>query len=397
MKHIFCGIATTAVVLACGMANGACNSCASCSSCGNSGKQTIRITVGNQSGSYVAGAPIAVSNADSSGTVMVAPTVRTSTNGVNLQYAGGTSDIDARAPNYYATRNAGNGGQNVVATGANDFDYERTRDWVPPTPGDDYVSNQGYRQPTTNAQSSYPQPNDYYQPKDYYVDDYRINRDEPRYPRTESRNGSGAYSWNGEGMWYVGAHLDLNLLSWKNKYRATPIEAVTDPGADHDDYRFKPLFGGNIFAGYRFNSHWRSDLEFGFTSSYSDSGGGLTFELSVPYLTANGYYDFANGLYLGVGLGMAFPTVSMEWAYFTGGDSDKTETTFTAAGMIGYSYYLSESLVLDLRLRVSAMDGPSITRGVGNYIVNGVALQSLETEVGTVWNTAVSVGFKYEF
>lgn len=388
MRTFIGGIAAVLAVLGgYSGADAACGSCASCSSCGGAAKQTIRITAGNKSDSYVVGTPRAVSNTDVSGGAVVAPTIRLSTGGgTDLRYVGETSGtgVGARMPNDYAVRNADNGGHNVVATEPNEFDYRRTQDWAPAERADNYAPNQSYRQPTTRAQSGYQQPNNY-----YYADDYRGSYDDPR--------GGEAHSYDWSGLWYVGAHLDLNLLSWGNKYHATPVAAISDESADHDDYKFKPVIGGNIFAGYRFDSHWRTDLEFGFTSRYSDSGGGLTFELSVPYLTVNGYYDIpirdGHGLYLGAGLGVAFPTISMEWAYFTGSDSDKTGTTFTAAAMFGYSYYLSDALVLDLRLRVSGMDGPSITRSVAGW----GDLESLKTDVGFIFNSAISVGFRYEF
>ncbi len=378
MKHVFCGIAAVLAVLGYDGAYGACGSCNSCSSCATScdtcgnKKQTIRITNGNRSTQVVAAT--SRDNSDSGIVPVVVPIGGVVANrGGNLRYVGGTPSVDGVMPDV-----------------AHDGYYGDGSNY--------YAPARSSRQPTNYRRSNYQRPDYQQRPMNYddrYVDDYRRGGyDEPRYSRAEPLDSyDSRSSYDDPGLWYVGAHLDLNLLSWKNKYHATPAAAIHDADADHDDYSFKPVIGGNIFGGYRFNPHWRADLEFGFTSRYSDSGGGITFEMSVPYLTANGYYDFDNGLYLGAGIGAGFPTISMEWAYFTGNNSSKTGVTFTAAAMVGYSYYLSDALVLDLRLRVSGMDGPSITRTVQDWD----PLELLRTDVGLIWDSTISVGFRYEF
>ena len=226
---------------------------------------------------------------------------------------------------------------------------------------------------------------------DYWNDKY----DDGDYNESVSggKSTSLAYLHNKHDIWYFGGRLGLSFLNWRNKYSALPAEAIVDMSADHDDYRFKPVVEANLFVGYRFSPAWRSDLEFSFTSSYSDSDNGITFELSVPSLVANVYYDFMNGLYIGGGLGVSFPTISLDWAYFVANGSSKTGTTLTGALMAGYTHYVSDSLILDLRYRISGMNGPSLRRSVYNF----GALESVETKVGFILENSISIGLRYEF
>lgn len=197
---------------------------------------------------------------------------------------------------------------------------------------------------------------------------------------------------------YVGARLDLNLLNFKTKYSATPATAIVDPNADSDSYKFEPVFGGNIFVGRNFSRAWRGDLEFGYMSKFTDSDEGITLSLSTLYLLGNVYYNFDGGIYLGAGVGAAFPNVKMDWTYFESGNSSTTNTSFMGAAMLGYSHRLSDNVVLDLRYRLAAFDGPEIKRNVEGYQVVGYdPLETLKTDIKTVWDNSFSIGIRYEF
>lgn len=196
-----------------------------------------------------------------------------------------------------------------------------------------------------------------------------------------------------DGNWYVGGRVSLHLMSWKNKYKATPPASIADPSADHDDYTFEPVFGGNIFAGYRFTPNWRGDIEFGYMTQFSDSDNGFTFKLQTPYLTANAYYDFESGFYLGAGVGMAFPRGTVDWEHFVSGDASETKLSFMGALMAGYSYYMSDSLALDFRYRLAGFTGPKWTRNVEGF----ETLEALETKVGFIIDNSLSLGLRYEF
>lgn len=269
-----------------------------------------------------------------------------------------------------------------------------------------YVSPQNYGQTTTYQQQNYRQPTTYqrvnYAGASRYADGSNGNSRTMAYQQSRGNgNGSvsGAYSYNKGGSGYVGMNLDINLLNWTNKYKALPV-AYND-AFDHDDYRFKPLIGGHFVAGYRFSPGWRADAEFGFTSEFEDSDNGITFKMSVPYVTANIYHDFVNGLYLGIGGGAAFPTISMEWERFTANNSSKTGASPMGAAMLGYAYYLSESLIFDVRYRFAGFTGTKIKRGVTGHTieVNGaeINLDSVETKVGFIMDNSISIGLKYEF
>lgn len=229
---------------------------------------------------------------------------------------------------------------------------------------------------------------------------YTINEDtqtEPVYTTTTESETKYVRADN-DSTFYVGAHLDLNLLNFKTKYQATPAGAIADPNADHDDYRFEPVFGGNVFFGRNFSKSWRGDLELGYITKFTDSDEGITLGLSAPYLLGNVYYTFDGGVYLGAGVGIAMPRVSVDWTYFTADDSSETELSFMGAGMLGYNYRLSDNVVLDLRYRLAAFDGPSITRDVEGYTPVGLEpLKKLETDVKTVWDNSFSIGIRYEF
>ena len=269
-----------------------------------------------------------------------------------------------------------------------------------------YVSPRNYGQTATYQTQNYRQPTSYqrvnYSGVPRYTDGSNGNSRTMTYQQSRnSGNGSvsGAYAYNKGGSGYVGMNLDVNLLNWTNKYKATPEEAVVNLMADHDDYKFKPLIGGHFVAGYRFSPGWRADAEFGFTSEFEDSDNGISFKLSIPYVTANVYHDFVNGLYLGIGGGAAFPTISMEWENFTANGSSKTGVAPMGAAMLGYAYYLSESLIFDVRYRFAGLFGNTKIKRGANYQADDEhpPLESLETKVGFIMDNSISIGLKYEF
>ena len=206
---------------------------------------------------------------------------------------------------------------------------------------------------------------------------------------------------NQERNWYIGGRVGLHLMSWKNKYKGSPSNYKFDESENHDNYVFEPVFGGGIFAGYHFTPNWRGDVEFGYMTRFDDSDNGFTFKLSTPYITANAYYDFASGFYLGAGVGLAFPRAGMDYQYFTADSESETKLSFMGALMAGYSYRLSESVALDFRYRLSGFSGPKWTRNIvsPSPIVdeNGVSLTSLETRVGFIIDNSLSLGLRYEF
>ena len=232
-----------------------------------------------------------------------------------------------------------------------------------------------------------------------YADDdkYYDHRDEveeapvPRNRKSSSSKMEGAY---------VGARLGVDLLTWKNKYKATPAP-VGDSGADHDDYFLKPVFGGDVFAGLYVNPAIRADLEIGYMGKFDDSDNGYTFKLDSQYITLNGYYDFLGGFYVGLGAGAAFTKVELDHSHFVANSRTKTRTSLTGAAMLGYSRYLSERLVLDFRYRLSGFMGPKLSRGMipGYYPAEDPlsTVREISVKTGFILDNAFTVGLRFEF
>ena len=217
--------------------------------------------------------------------------------------------------------------------------------------------------------------------------------------RSESRSNTrrNTSSWNGA---YVGARVGVDLLHWKNKYSAEPETAIDDADADHDNYSFEPVFGGGVFAGLHLNPAWRADLEIAYLGKFSDSDNGFTFKLSSQHVTLNAYYDFINGFYLGAGLGVAFTKGELDWDWFVANSRTELKTSFVGAVMFGWSRYLNERIVLDLRGRVSGFGGPKWTRGVMQpeyQSASGSDLSEIGVKTGFIRDTALTVGVRFEF
>lgn len=189
------------------------------------------------------------------------------------------------------------------------------------------------------------------------------------------------------GNWYLGGRVEANFLSWKNEY--TSSQANVNVLYDHDDYSFEPVIGGDIFLGYAFNESWRLDVEAGIIGSFEDADGGYGFKMTVPYVTLNGYRDFSNGLYVGLGAGVALPKTELSGGFYPE-NRTKRESSLMGALMLGWSNRLSEDMVLDLRYRLGVFDGTTHSR-----VLNSGAL--FENEIGMVLDNSVSVGLRYEF
>ena len=221
----------------------------------------------------------------------------------------------------------------------------------------------------------------------------------PAVPSHITRDGRGGYDVTysyqdkAKNGWYATARAGISFLNWTNKY------SFTDPAQSkqEEDFSFEPVFDGSISVGRHFSYFWRGELELGYMGQYSDSGDGLDFDLSAPYLMANGYYDFTNGLYLGAGLGLAMPITHIDGAsaYFvvTGGDRDKTSVSPMAGIMAGWTTKLDDNLVLDVRYRLAGFGG---SKQKINY-VNSDDSFTAENKIGLILDNSISVGLRYEF
>lgn len=189
--------------------------------------------------------------------------------------------------------------------------------------------------------------------------------------------------------WYGSVRAELNFLSWKNKYSTDGIPF--DPTQDHDNYSFESVFAGNIAFGKRLDYFWRAEVEGGYITKFTDKDEGIEFSLSIPYLMANGYYDFENGFYLGAGVGLAFPTTTLDAPGFSDSGNRKEVGVSPMLGlMAGLSHELDDNLVLDLRYRLAGMHGTTQGREVA-YV------NHFENKIGLILDNSISIGIRYEF
>ena len=199
-----------------------------------------------------------------------------------------------------------------------------------------------------------------------------------------------SYTDKAKSGWYGALRAELNFLNWKNKYSTTGNPA--DLGSDHDDYSFEPQFGFSASFGRVINYFWRAEIEGGYITEFTDKGDGIEFNLSIPYVMANGYYDFTNGLYLGAGAGAAFPITKIDGLGFsTSESSSKTGVSPMFGLMLGYSHKMDDNIILDLRYRFAGTWGTSQDR---HY---GAANDMLTNKIGFIMDNSISLGIRYEF
>lgn len=195
--------------------------------------------------------------------------------------------------------------------------------------------------------------------------------------------------------WYIGGRAELSLLNWKNKY-STDSNYIPLGEAASDNYSAEPVLGGNFFAGYTINYLWRAELEAGYIGYFEDKDSDVDFSLLSYYLMANGYYDFSNGLYVGAGVGMALTTTTLDGVtgWFDGDKRDKTRVSPMLGLMLGYTHELNDSLVLDLRYRLSGFYG---TKHSVDFVAGVAANHWFENNIDLILDNSFSVGLRYEF
>ena len=214
-------------------------------------------------------------------------------------------------------------------------------------------------------------------------------------PSYLTRNGNGSYDVTysytdkAKSGWYGVLRAELAFLNWKNKYSSDA--PVLDGTKDHDKYSLEPVFAINGAFGKRIDYFWRADVELGYLTRFTDEDSGYKFTLDVPYIMANGYYDFANGLYLGAGAGVALPTTTWDAVIFTdSGKRSKTSVSPIVGLSAGFTHKLDDNLVLDLRYRIAGFMGTKHKREFDtNYY--------FESKIGFVLDNSISIGLRYEF
>ena len=222
-------------------------------------------------------------------------------------------------------------------------------------------------------------------------------------PSYLTRNGNGSYDVTysytdkAKSGWYGVLRADMNLLNWENKY-STDIPGLKDVGSDK--YSFQPVFGVDVAFGKKINYFWRAEVEAGYITKYSDKDEGYEVSLSTPYVMANGYYDFTNGLYLGAGLGVAMPRTELIDDAFKSGNNPKTSFSPMAGLMAGFTHTLDDNLVLDLRYRIAGFMGHEQEREwVAGAMIDTLPVGGyhLKNKIDFILDNSISLGIRYEF
>ena len=205
--------------------------------------------------------------------------------------------------------------------------------------------------------------------------------------------------------WYGVARAEMNFLNWESKYSTDIPGSWTKLGSDK--YSLEPVFSFDIAFGAKINYFWRAEVEAGYMTEFSDKDEGYEVTLSTPYIIANGYYDFTNGLYIGAGLGVAMPRTELVDDSFKSGNNPKWSVSPMGALMFGFAHQLDDNLVLDLRYRISGFTGHEQTRewvagtkidtdndGVADLEIGG---DHLRNKMGFILDNSISLGIRYEF
>ena len=222
----------------------------------------------------------------------------------------------------------------------------------------------------------------------------------PARPSYLTRNANGSYDVTysytdkAKSGWYGSLRAELAFLNFKNKY----YKEGEYLGAD--DYSFETLFAADFAFGKRFDYFWRAEVEAGYITEFSDSDEGYEVKFTTPYLMANGYYDFSNGLYLGAGLGAAMMRMELIDDAFISGNNPKWQVSPMAGLMAGFTHKLDDNLVLDLRYRIAGFFGGEQKRqwnSTAEIAGVSVANQHLKDKIGFVLDNSISIGIRYEF
>ena len=107
------------------------------------------------------------------------------------------------------------------------------------------------------------------------------------------------------------------------------------------------------------------------------------FNLATMYLTANGFYTFGAGVYAGLGAGAAIVETSLNHSSLA--RVSKTKVSPMGAVMLGWSSRMAEKTYFDIRYRLAAFSGPTLS-DIG-----------VKTKIGWIMDNSVSAGIRYEF
>lgn len=201
---------------------------------------------------------------------------------------------------------------------------------------------------------------------------------------------------NAPADWYIGVNAAMNFWSWENEYNSN--YGGTDLLFNKDEYSFESVFGGAIAVGTWFASGIRGDIELGMSAEFSDSDDLAEYKLSIPYLMANAYWDFDSGLYLGGGLGVARPKITLDGALFNGGSGEDASVSPKVGFALGYASQIADNTFIDFRYRISLMKGTDVSQTFTWEQTPGSGEQYiLQVENDLILENALSVGIRFGF
>lgn len=225
----------------------------------------------------------------------------------------------------------------------------------------------------------------------------------PSYIQRDGRYGYNvtySYTDKAKSGFYIVGRAEIGFLNFKNKYDlATTTNDVVDE-FNSDKYSFESVFGGNIAFGKKIRHVWRLEGEGGYLGMFEDKDNGFEVKMSMPYIMANGYRDFSNGLYVGAGVGAAMVVKTLDNADFISGDRRDTSVSPMGAVMLGWSHKLDDNFVIDLRYRLSGLNGGDQTRTFNLYSLDTgevVGSADFKLKTGLVLDNSISIGLRYEF
>lgn len=190
--------------------------------------------------------------------------------------------------------------------------------------------------------------------------------------------------------WYMTGRAGLSLLNFKNKYSADDRSYT-----ESESYSFEPVFDGSLAFGKRFGYFVRGELEAGYIGNFTDKDMDMEYKLSVPYLTANVYYDFLSGFYVGAGLGVTLITMELDGEEFVDeGNRKERDIGFIGGINLGYTHKLDDNLILDLRYRLAGISGVKHTR---DWLAPDSNIYDVTVKTGFIMDNTISLGIRYEF
>lgn len=197
--------------------------------------------------------------------------------------------------------------------------------------------------------------------------------------------------------YYIAANITKNMWSWDNEYESnyTGVDLLFN----NDHYSFESVWGGSVAVGTVFESGLRGDVELGVSKKFKDIDDFAGFTMHVPYVMANVYKDFESGFYLGAGLGVARPTVTIQGDLFDNIETEKNSISPKIGVSVGFATRVADNFFIDLRYRFSGLKGTDISSKFwwDQYNDGNYEQFYMQVKAGLIMENAVSAGIRFTF